>query len=67
MARVDVIRWLHGAVTQRVEIAREHGDPETFRATNPNMRYEAYWAGLMYRLTVSRMWLHHAWQTADRR
>ncbi len=31
------------------------------------MRYEAYWDGLIYRLTGSRTWMNHVWLVAHRR
>jgi ubiquinone/menaquinone biosynthesis C-methylase UbiE len=59
--------WLRGALEPSFEIEREHRDPEPFRAAKANMRYEAYWDGLIYRLTGSRTWMNHIWLTARRR
>jgi SAM-dependent methyltransferase len=59
--------WLRARLDPYFDIEREHRDPETFRATKANMSYEAYWDGLIYRLTGSRAWMHHVWLTARRR
>jgi ubiquinone/menaquinone biosynthesis C-methylase UbiE len=59
--------WLQRELDPHFHIDREHRDAETFRANKANIRYEAFWDGLMYRLTRSGTWMHHIWLTAHRR
>jgi ubiquinone/menaquinone biosynthesis C-methylase UbiE len=60
--------WLRSQLEQNFDVLQEHRDPEVFRLTRSQIRYEAYWDGLMYRLTRGApMWINHAWMKAARR
>jgi SAM-dependent methyltransferase len=60
--------WLTGELGRaglQVEVTER--DPQAFRATWQQMRYEAFWDGLAYRLTRSARWMNHVWLRASRR
>jgi SAM-dependent methyltransferase len=60
--------WLRAQLTRSgLDIELEHRDPEVFRATRRQMRYEAFWDGLAYRLSRSPRWMNHVWLRAIRR
>lgn len=59
--------WLRDEVDRSFEVQREHRDSEAFRFTASQIRYEAYWDGLLYRLTRSPVWMNHIWMSALRR
>lgn len=48
-------------------ITKERIDEEVFRPNWRQMRYEAYWDGLFYRITRSRRWMNHVWLTGARK
>ena len=59
--------WLRQSLASQFTVLAERRDPETFKPTWENMRYEAFWDGLLYRLTRgSPTWMHHVWLTARR-
>lgn len=61
-------RWLLDQLAPSFVVEGEHRDPEVFRATRSQMRYEAFWDGLLYRLTRgSDTWINHVWIRARRR
>ncbi len=60
--------WLHDQLERvGLRVAVECRDPEVFRATRQQMRYEAFWDGLAYRLSRSPRWMNHVWLCATRR
>lgn len=60
--------WLrNNLVLAGFEIECEGRDPEVFRATRRQMRYEAYWDGLLHKVTGSDAWMNHVWLRAVRR
>jgi len=60
--------WLRAQLTGvGLDVEVEHRDAEVFRATRRQMRYEAFWDGLAYRLTRSPRWMNHVWLRAKRR
>jgi ubiquinone/menaquinone biosynthesis C-methylase UbiE len=42
-------------------IAKTHRDPMVFKPTWSQMRYEAYWDGLIYRFTRAKAFTNHIW------
>lgn len=60
-------REIRAQIERDFIIVNETRDPEVFRATRSQMRYEAYWDGLLYRLTKSDRWRNHMWLLATRR
>lgn len=59
--------WLHRNLAPLFSVDAEERDPEVFKRTRQQMRYEAYWDGLLYRLTRSKTWMNHVWLRATRR
>jgi SAM-dependent methyltransferase len=59
--------WLMEHLEPSFRVTAQARDRETFRPTPAQMRYEAYWDGVLYRLTRSRRWMHHIWLAAERR
>ncbi len=53
--------WLRRHLDPHFVIEKERRDERTFTRTKANMLYEAYWDGLMYRLTKADMWRNHVW------
>jgi ubiquinone/menaquinone biosynthesis C-methylase UbiE len=59
--------WLHTHLEESFDIRAEQRDPHVFQATCSQMRYEAFWDGLVYRLTGgSDTWINHVWVRAER-
>lgn len=56
-------KWLHCQLGC-YDILAEARDRYTFTPIWRNMRYAAYWDGLMFRLTHSPRWMHHVWLAA---
>lgn len=56
--------WLVGQLQNAFEIDKMHRDPMVFKPTWTQMRYEAYWDGLAYRLTGAKAFTNHLWVTA---
>jgi SAM-dependent methyltransferase len=59
--------WLLLQLQTHFEILKVHRDPMVFKATWNQMRYEAYWDGLIYRLTRAKAFTNHVWVTAVKR
>jgi SAM-dependent methyltransferase len=59
--------WLRDHLEPAFDVQAEARDPEVFRATRQQMRYEAFWDGLLYRLTKDDTWINHVWLRAERR
>jgi hypothetical protein len=55
--------WLIAKLAEYTILAQAR-DRETFTVRWRNMRYEAFWDGLVYRVTRSPVWLHHVWLAA---
>lgn len=53
--------WLRKHLDPHFVIEKERRDEQAFTRTKANMLYEAYWDGLMYRLTKADMWRNHIW------
>jgi SAM-dependent methyltransferase len=58
--------WLASQLEGRFVVEAECPDLNTFKPNWQNLRYEAYWDGLLYRLTKSPTWMHHVWIRARR-
>jgi SAM-dependent methyltransferase len=59
--------WLHAHLVEPFDIKTMQRDPHVFQATRAQMRYEAFWDGLFYRLTRgSHIWINHVWLRAER-
>lgn len=58
--------WLRAHLVRSFAIRATARDPEAFRPTLRQMRYEAFWDGLLYRLTKADTWVNHVWLRADR-
>jgi ubiquinone/menaquinone biosynthesis C-methylase UbiE len=43
------------------EITKTHRDPKVFKPTWNQMKYEAYWDGLIYRFTRAKAFTNHIW------
>ena len=56
--------WLFRSLERSFDILKVHRDPAVFKATWQQMRYEAYWDGLIYRLTGSKAFTNHVWLKA---
>lgn len=59
-------RWVRERIDRNFTVVAEARDPEVFRATRSQMRYEAYWDGLLYKITKGDMWRNHTWMRAQR-
>jgi len=59
--------WVLSRLGRWFEVEQTERDREVFRATPSQLRYEAYWDGLMYRLTKSDRWQNHVWIRGRRR
>ena len=59
--------WLLGKLEKDFNILRIQHDPEVFKPIWRQMRYEAYWDGLIYRLTGSKAFVNHVWLKASKR
>lgn len=59
--------WLHDRLAGVFQIDVERRDPLVFRPGLISVLYEAYWDGLMFRLTHSERWVNHIWLRATRR
>lgn len=59
--------WLLEHLAPSFAVQVQARDPEVFRATRQQMRYEAFWDGLVYRLTKDDTWINHLWLRAERR
>ena len=58
--------WLSRQLTRYFVTEVENRDPAVFVPTRRQMRYEAFWDGLLYRATGSRRWMNHVWVRARR-
>ncbi len=58
--------WVRERIEEHFTIVTEMQDPEVFRPSWATMRYEAYWDGVIYRLTKSERWRNHVWLLAIR-
>lgn len=58
--------WLRAHLVRSFDIRAMARDPEAFRPTRRQMRYEAFWDGLLYRLTKADTWINHVWLRAER-
>lgn len=61
------LSWLHTHLAESFDIKVQERDPHVFLATRAQMRYEAFWDGLLYRLTGgAETWINHTWLRAER-
>jgi ubiquinone/menaquinone biosynthesis C-methylase UbiE len=56
--------WILAQLETYSEIKKVHRDPSVFRPTWSQMRYEAYWDGLIFRLTGAKAFTNHVWVAA---
>jgi SAM-dependent methyltransferase len=56
--------WLLGQLEPNFCLEKVHRDPDVFRAKWSQMRYEAYWDGVIYRVTRSKAFMNHVWVSA---
>jgi len=56
--------WLLRIVTRKFNVMEIHRDPEAFKPIWRQMKYEAYWDGLIYRFTGSTRFVNHIWLKA---
>jgi len=56
--------WLVRKLERNFNILKIHRDPEVFKPIWRQMRYEAYWDGLIYRYTGWKTFINHVWLTA---
>jgi len=58
--------WLSKTLERNFEIVKVHRDPSVFKPTWRQMRYEAYWDGLIYRVTRWSVFMNHVWLKAQK-
>jgi SAM-dependent methyltransferase len=59
--------WLLEQLSSYFDVVKVHRDPLVFKPTWSQMRYEAYWDGLIYRFTRAKAFTNHVWVTAVKR
>lgn len=57
-------QWLFNSLERSFHIIKVHRDPDVFKPTWQQIRYEAYWDGLIYRLTGWKAFMNHVWLKA---
>lgn len=58
--------WLMNTLSREFRVLRVHRDPAVFQPVWRQMKYEAYWDGVMYRLTGSKSFVNHVWLKASK-
>lgn len=56
--------WLLKQLQNYFEIVKVHRDPMVFKPKWSQIRYEAYWDGLIYRFTRAKSFTNHIWVSA---
>jgi ubiquinone/menaquinone biosynthesis C-methylase UbiE len=59
-------KWLSAELAHRFTVLKQYRDEQVFAGNLRQMKYEAFWDGLLYRVTSSPTWMNHVWLTARR-
>jgi SAM-dependent methyltransferase len=59
--------WLLSKLERDFSVLKIHRDPHVFKPVWQQMRYEAYWDGLIYRFTGWKRFINHVWLKATKK